>query len=120
MRPDRLNPLRELLQGVADARPHGGRGRGLGILASVLDVVDGAIELALVLDDVARLAPPVFIPRGEEVGVLGDRCLVELLLLGHLDEHDLRDGLGGAAPASRPVQFPDRPLRGQILHVAHS
>lgn len=91
---DRLHPLRELLGGVADACPHGGRLRGLGILPCVGDIVDGAIELAFILNDVARLAPPVLIPDNEQVRVLSDRHLVELLILRHLDEHDLSDGLG--------------------------
>lgn len=88
------NLFRKLLEWVADGRPHRGRLRGLAVLPGVRNVADGAVTLALVLDDVARLAPPILVPLDEMVGVFRDRGLVELLLLDHLDRHDLGDGLG--------------------------
>lgn len=51
VRPDRLHPLRELLERIADVRPHRRRGEP-SILARVGDAMDGAIELPLVPDGV--------------------------------------------------------------------
>ena len=72
---ERLHPLRELLERVSDARPHGGCIGRLGILSRVGDVVDGAVELPFVLDDTARAASPILVPLDKQVGVLVDRGL---------------------------------------------
>lgn len=98
MRSEGLHPVGELLERVADLRPHGGRLRGLLVLPGVGDVVDGAVELPFVLDDVARLAPPILIPGDKELRIFCDGGVVELLGLGRFDKHELGDGLGGVAP----------------------
>lgn len=98
MRPEGLHPVGELLERVADLCPHGGRLRGFSVLPGVGDVMDGAVELPLVLDDVARLAPPILIPGDKELGIFCDGGVVELLGLGRFDEHELGDGLGGLTP----------------------
>lgn len=98
MRPEGLHPVGELLERVADLCPHGGRLRGFSVLPGVGDVMDGAVELPLVLDDVARLAPPILIPGDKELGIFCDGGVVELLGLGRFDKHELGDGLGGLTP----------------------
>lgn len=96
--PEGLHPVGELLERVADLCPHGGRLRGFSVLPGVGDVMDGAVELPLVLDDVARLASPILVPCDKELGIFCDGGVVELLGLGRFNEHKLGDGLGGVTP----------------------
>lgn len=116
MRSEGLYPLGELLEGVPDPCPHGRVFRGLPVLPGVGDVMDGAVELPLIPNNVARLPPPILVPLDKELGELRDGGVVELLLLGHLDEHDLGDRLGGAATQRRLVYALDGRFGCQILH----
>ena len=78
--------------------------------------MDGAVELPLIPNNVARLPPPILIPLDKELGELRDGGVVELLLLGHLNKHDLGDRLGGAATQRRLIDALDGRFGCQILH----
>lgn len=68
MRPEGLHPVggtpREGCRSVSTWRAS----PGFSVLPGVGDVMDGAVELPLVLDDVARLAPPILIPGDKNSG----------------------------------------------------
>lgn len=67
-------------------------------MARIRDIMDRAVASTLILNDVARLAPPILIPDDKELGIFCDGGVVELLGLGRFDKHELGDGLGGVTP----------------------
>ena len=118
MRSEGLYPLGERLEGVPDPCPHGRVFRGLPVLPGVGDVMDGAVELPLIPNNVARLPPPILVPLDKELAELrdgGEMCIRDRgRLVTYLSAQALEQG-----SSSFSIPF-DRQQRADYLGVDRS